>query len=382
MKANKLLNQGTWCILVSVVDIREPKVSLSFEPVVRKYSNVFLDELQRLPLHREIDFAIELEPGTVPILRAPYKMVLDELKELKVQLQELLDKGFIRPSYHQLRIIDSDIPKAAFRSRYSHYEFIVMSFGLTNASIVFMDLMNMVFKDFLDTFVIVFINDILVYSKIEAEHKEHLHQILKTLRTNMLYAEFSKYPVKIEVVTSWPRLSIISEGKVVAYAFRQLKSHEQNYHTHNLELAAVKELNMRQKRRLELLKDYDCEILYHLGKANVVANALSRKFNNPYLVEKQCLAEARQADEFSISSDDGLITKMYQDLKRVYWWQNIKREVADFVSRCLVCQQAIIGMAPFEALYGKCYRTPMYWGEAGEQRILGLELVQTTNAAI
>ena len=119
---------------------------------------------------------------------------LPRIDDLFDQLQgaTILSKIDLRLGYHQLRIIDSDIPKAAFRSRYSHYEFIVMSFGLTNASIVFMDLMNMVFKDFLDTFVIVFINDILVYSKIEAEHKEHLHQILKTLRTNMLYAEFSK----------------------------------------------------------------------------------------------------------------------------------------------------------------------------------------------
>ncbi|KAL0556279.1 hypothetical protein IC582_004791 [Cucumis melo] len=218
-----------------------------------------------------------------------------ELKELKVQLQELLDKGFIQPSvspwgapmlfvkkkdgsmrlcinygelnkvtiknryplariddlfdqlqgatvfskidlrsgYHQLRIRDSDIPKTAFRSRYGYYEFIVMSFGLTNAPTVFMDLMNRVFKDFLDSFVIVFIDDILIYSKPEAEHEEHLHQVLETLRANKLYAKFSKCefwlkkvtflghvissegvsvdPAKIEAVTNWPRPSTVSE---------------------------------------------------------------------------------------------------------------------------------------------------------------------------
>ncbi|KAL4020914.1 hypothetical protein IC575_019702 [Cucumis melo] len=221
-----------------------------------------------------------------------------ELKELKVQLQELLDKGFIRPSvspwgapvlfvknkdwsihlcidyrelnkvtiknryplpriddlfdqlqgaiifskidlrsgYHQLRIRDGDIPKTAFRSRYRHYEFIVMSFGLTNAPTVFMDLRNRAFKDFLDTFVIVFIDDILIYSKTEAEHEEHLHQVLETLRANKLYAKFSKCelwlkkvtflrhvvfsagvsvdPTKIEAVTSWPRPSTVSEIRV------------------------------------------------------------------------------------------------------------------------------------------------------------------------
>ena len=243
MKASKLLNQGTWSILASVVDTREGETSLTSKPVVRDYPDVFPKDLPGLPPHREVDFAIELEPNTTPISRAPYRMAPAELKELKVQLQELLDKGFIRPSvspwgapvlfvkkkdgsmrlcidyrelnkvtvknryplpriddlfdqlqgatvfskidlrsgYHQLRIRDRDIPKTAFRSRYGHYEFIVMSFGLTNAPAVFMDLMNRVFKDFLDTFVIVFIDDILVYSKTEAEHEEHLHKVLETL---------------------------------------------------------------------------------------------------------------------------------------------------------------------------------------------------------
>ncbi|KAL0556775.1 hypothetical protein IC582_005291 [Cucumis melo] len=622
IKASKLLSQGTWGILASVVDTREADVSLSSEPVVRDYPDVFPEELPGLPPHREVEFAIELEPGTVPISRAPYRMAPAELKELKVQLQELLDKGFIRPSvspwgapvlfvkkkdgsmrlcidyrelnkvtvknryplpriddlfdklqgatvfskidlrsgYHQLRIKDEDVPKTAFRSRYGHYEFIVMSFGLTNAPAVFMDLMNRVFREFLDTFVIVFIDDILIYSKTEAEHEENLRMVLKTLRDNKLYAKFSKCefwlkqvsflghvvskdgvsvdPAKIEAVTGWTRPSTVSEvrsflglagyyrrfvenfsriatpltqltrkgapfvwskacedsfqtlkqklvtapvltvpdgsgsfviysdaskkglgcvlmqqGKVVAYASRQLKSHEQNYPTHDLELAAVvfalkiwrhylygekiqiftdhkslkyfftqKELNMRQRRWLELVKDYDCEILYHPGKANVVADALSRKVshsaalitrqaplhrdleragiavsvgavtmqlaqltvqptlrqriidaqsNDPYLVEKRGLAEAGQTAEFSLSSDGGLLferrlcvpsdsavktellseahsspfsmhpgsTKMYQDLKRVYWWRNMKREVAEFVSKCLVCQQ-------------------------------------------
>lgn len=125
------------------------------------------------------------------------------------------------------------ISKTTFRSRYGHYEFIVMSFGLTNALAAFMELMNMVFKDFLDIYAIVFIDDILVYSKAEAEHEEHLHQVFETLRANRLYAKFSKCefwmkqvsflghvvsseglsvdPAKIEVVTNWPRPSTISE---------------------------------------------------------------------------------------------------------------------------------------------------------------------------
>ncbi|KAL0533866.1 hypothetical protein IC582_028137 [Cucumis melo] len=230
MKASKLPNQGSWGILASVVDTREPEVFLSFESMVRVFPDDFSNELLEFPPHKEIDFAIELEPGIVPISRAPYRMAL---AELKVQLQKLQDKGFIRSSvspwgapilfakkkdgamclyidyrelnkvtvknrypllridnlfdqlqgatvfsnidlrtsYHQLRIRDNGILKAAFRYTYGHYE---------------------VFKDFLDTFVIVFIDDILVYSKTEVEHEEHLYQVLETLRANKLYAKFSK----------------------------------------------------------------------------------------------------------------------------------------------------------------------------------------------
>ena len=276
------------------------------------------------------------------------RYLLPRIDDLFDQLQgaTIFSKINLRSGYHQLRIRDSDIPKTAFCSRYGHYEFIVMSFGLTNAPTVFMNLMNRVFKDFLDSFVIVFIDDILIYSKTEAEHEEHLHQVLETLRANKLYAKFSKCefwlkkvtflghvvssegvsvdPAKIEAVTNWPRPSTVSEirsflglagyyrrfvedfsriaspltqltrkgipfvwspacessfqelkqkllstpvltvsdgsgsfviysdaskkelgcvlvqqGKVVAYASRQLKSHEQNYPTHDLELAAV-----------------------------------------------------------------------------------------------------------------------------------------------
>ncbi|KAA0051050.1 ty3-gypsy retrotransposon protein [Cucumis melo var. makuwa] len=232
MKASKLLNHGTWSILASVVDTREA----------------------------DIDFAIELEPGTVPISNPSYKIAPAELKELKVQLKKLLDKGFIRPRYHQLMTKDSDIPKTAFRSRYGHYEFIVMSFGLTNALLVFMDLMKRVFKDFLDTFVILFIDDILVYSKTEAEHEEHLCTALTQFTSKRAPFVWSKayensfQNLKQKLVTvpdgtgSFMIYSNASEkglgcvlmqqGKVVAYDL-QLKSHEQNYPTYDLELAVV-----------------------------------------------------------------------------------------------------------------------------------------------
>ncbi|KAL0544506.1 hypothetical protein IC582_019622 [Cucumis melo] len=122
------------------------------------------------------------------------KYPLPRIDDLFDKLQEAIvfSKIDLRSKYLQLRIKDSDVSKTAFRSRYGHYEFIVKSFGLTNALAVFMDLMNRVFREFLDTFVIVFIDDILIYSKTEAEHEEHLRMVLETLRANKLYAKFSK----------------------------------------------------------------------------------------------------------------------------------------------------------------------------------------------
>ncbi|GJT24991.1 retrotransposon protein, putative, ty3-gypsy subclass [Tanacetum coccineum] len=318
--------------------------------------DVFPEELPGIPPIRDVEFNIELIPGAEPISKAPYRMAPIELKELKDQLQELLERGFIRPS---LRVKEQDISNTAFRTRYGHYEFLVMPFGLTNAPAVFMDLMNRVFHEFLDKFVIVFIDDILVFSKSKEEHEEHLRTVLQILRQEKIIcpsfsAEFwlSKVaflghivsaegitmdPAKVEAITKWPRPTSVTEvrsflglaggfqiysdaskkglgcvlmqhGKVIAYASRQLKPYEVNYPTHDLELAAVvfalkiwrhylygescdiftdhkslkyiftqRELNMRQRRWLELLKDYDTNIQYHPGKANVVADALSRK---------------------------------------------------------------------------------------------------------
>ncbi|KAL0544262.1 hypothetical protein IC582_019375 [Cucumis melo] len=163
------------------------------------------------------------------------KYPLPRIDDLFDQLQgaTVFSKINLRSGYLQLRIKDSDAPKTAFRSRYGHYEFIVMSFGLMNAPVVFVDLMNIVFKEFLDTFLIVFIDDILIYSKTEAEHEENLRMVLETLRANKLYAKFSKCefllkhvsflghvvskagvsvdPAKIEAVTSWPQPSTVSE---------------------------------------------------------------------------------------------------------------------------------------------------------------------------
>ncbi|GKB75461.1 putative reverse transcriptase domain-containing protein [Tanacetum coccineum] len=477
--------------------------------------------------------------------RAPYRLAPSKIKELSEQLQELSDKGFIRPSssswgapvlfvkkkdgsfrmcieyqelnkltvknryplpriddlldqlqgssvyskidlrsgYHQLRVREEDIPKTTFRTQYGHYEFQVMPFSLTNAPVVFMDLMNRVCKPYLDKFVIVFIDDILIYSKDKKEHEEHLKAILELLRKEELYAKFSKCefwipkvqflgyvidyrgihvdPTKIESIKDWvsPKTPteirqflgaenfvvyydvshkglgavLMQNEKVIAYASRQLKIHEKNYTTHDLELGAVvfalkiwrhylygtkctvftdhkslqhildqKELNMRQRRWLELLSDYDCEIRYHPGKANVVADALSRKERiKPLRVRalvmtigldlpKQILnaqTEAQKPENIKNEDVGGMIRKdipkeklephvdgtlclngrswlacygdlrtvimheshkskysihpgsdkMYQDMKKLYWWPNMKADITTYVSKCLTC---------------------------------------------
>ncbi|GJR00728.1 putative reverse transcriptase domain-containing protein [Tanacetum coccineum] len=469
IKASKYIERGHQLFVAHVTE-KEPKEKrLEDVPVIRDFPEVFPDDLPGLPPPRQVEFKIELVPGAAPVARAPYRLAPSEMKELADQLQELLEKGFIRPSsspwgapvlfvkkkdgtfrmcidyrelnkltvknryplpriddlfdqlqgssvyskidlrtgYHQLRIREEDIPITAFRTRYGHYEFQVMPFGLTNAPAVFMDLMNRVCKPYLDKFVIVFIDDILIYSKNKDEHKEHLKAILELLKKEKLYAKFSKCdfwlesvqflghvidskgvhvdPAKIEAIKNWATpttptevrqflglagyyrrfiegFSLISkpltkltqknkkyewsedeeeafellkqklccapilalpEGsedfvvycdaslkgfgavlmqreKVIAYASRQLRTHEENYTTHDLELGAVvfalrlwrhylygtkcvvytdhkslqyildqKELNMRQRRWIELLSDYDCEIRYHPGKANL-----------------------------------------------------------------------------------------------------------------
>nr|GEZ26966.1 hypothetical protein [Tanacetum cinerariifolium] len=481
--------------------------SLETHPVVQDFSNVFLKEHMGIPPERKVEFGIELVPGTQPISKASYRMASIELKELKEQLQEFLDLGFIRPSgvkffskidlrsgYHQLRVKEQDIPKTAFRTRYSDYEFLVMSFGLTNALAVFMDLMNRIFHEYLDKFVIVSIDDILVYYKTKEEHEERLRIVLGTLRQKKLYAKFLKCefwlgqvaffshivsangitmdPAMVEGMTKWPRPKVVTEirsflglagyfrrfvegfsrlalpltklmrkgkkfvwdeeweksfeelrrdYKVIAYVVRQLKAYEANYPTHDLELVAVvfalkiwrhylygetcnifidhkslkyifthNELNIRKRRWLELLKDYDTNIQYHHGKANVVADALSRKSGmlanlqiEPEIIRdlepmniKLCirgtkgywaslkiepklilrikkaqkedvelwvvLQKSEEDEHMKFQVDNDGSTKMYGDMKQHFWWNGMKQDIATFMGKCLICQQVKI----------------------------------------
>nr|GEY79286.1 putative reverse transcriptase domain-containing protein [Tanacetum cinerariifolium] len=438
----------------------------------------------------------EKVPRAAPASRAPYRLASSEMNEFSVQLQELLEKGFIHPSsspwgapvlfvkkkdgsfrmyldYRELnklivktryplprindlfdQLQEEDIPITAFRTRYGHFEFQVMPFGLTNALVVFMDLMNRVCKSYLDKFVIVFIDDILVYSKDEEEHEKHLKIILDLLKKERFGVHVD--PAMIKAIKSWAAPTTPTE----------------------------KELNLRQRRWIELLSDYDCEIRYHLGKANVVADALSRKERDKPLrvralmmtIHNDLPKQIRKAQEEAMKGENvkaenfrrfikpifefrpdgtrcfenrvwlplfgGLKNlvmhesykskyyihpgseKMYQDFKPLYWWPNMKADIAtyealgtnldmstvyhpqtdgqsertiqmleDMLCACVIdfgsswdrhlplvefsynnSYHTSIKAAPYEALYGRKCRSHICWSEHGNlsPRYIGL----------
>ncbi|GJX70444.1 putative reverse transcriptase domain-containing protein [Tanacetum coccineum] len=464
---------------LSIISDKSKEKRLEDVPTVWDFPEVFLKDLPGLPPTRQVEFQIDLVPGAAPVARAPYRLAPLELQELSTQLQELSDKGFIRPSsspwgapilfvkkkdgsfqmcidyrelnkltvknryplpriddlfdqlqgsrvyskidlrsgYHQLRVREEDIPKTAFRTRYGHYEFQVMPFGLTNAPAS------------------------------EEEHAKHLKLILELLKKEELYAKFSKCEFwlskvllaitddlsKVSKKIAKPMTKLTQKNMKFDWsekaeaAFRLLKQQlcsarfgftrkvVENFvanvggnwafivkgleqfdareklgavvfalkmwrhylygtkcvvftdHKSLQHILDQKELNMRQRRWLELLSDYDCEIRYHPGKANVVADALSRKerikplrvralvltigLNLPVqILEAQ--VEARKEENYgtedlyelimneSHKSKDSIhprLDKMYQDLKKLYWWPNIKAQIATYVSKCLTC---------------------------------------------
>ncbi|KAA3466578.1 reverse transcriptase [Gossypium australe] len=476
--------------------------SIESAPIVCEYPDVFLEELSGLPPVREIEFGIELAPGLAKPSFSPWGAPILFLRKKDGSMRLCIDyrqlnKIDLRSGYYQLRVKDSDVPKTAFRTRYDHYEFLVMPFGLTNAPAIFIDLMNRIFRPYMDKFVVVFIDDILIYCRDENEHTEHLSMVLQILREKQLYAKFSKSefwhkkvgflghiisgegirvdPSKISAIIDWklPRSvtemtrllqkevkfgwtekcqqsfeklktmlteAPVLEGKVIAYASRQLKLHEKNYPTQDLELATIvfalkiwrhhlygercqiftdhkslkylltqKESNLRQRRWLELIKDYELAIDYHPGKANVVADALSRKSlftlramntqmdlledgsilaelrARPLFLQEICeaqkddnssqakrvLCESNVESDFRVNLErclmfrdrvyvprndelirkilheahSGCLTvhpgsmKMYNGLREWYRWPGMKKDISEFVSKCLICQQ-------------------------------------------
>ncbi|GJW80358.1 putative reverse transcriptase domain-containing protein [Tanacetum coccineum] len=326
---------------------KSKKKQLEDVPIVRNFPKVFPEDFPGLPPTRQVEFQIDLILGAAQY-KAPYRWPLLFVKKKDGSFRMCIDyrelnKLTVKNHYPLLRI-DDLFDKLQGSSVYSKIDLrLVMPFGLTNAPAVFMDLMNHMFKPFLDKFMIVFIDDILIYSKNKKEHEEHLKAILELLKKEELYAKFSKcefwlpkvllaaFQLLKQKLCSAPILALpegsedfiafcdasikglgimlMQRYKVIGYASRQLKIHEKNYTTHDLELGAVvfalkiwrhylygtkctmftdhkslqhildqKKLDMRQRRWLELLSDYDCEIRYHIGKANVVADALSRKY--------------------------------------------------------------------------------------------------------
>ncbi|CAA7040405.1 unnamed protein product [Microthlaspi erraticum] len=267
IQAEQLLERGCEAYLATIsMSESGAGVVMGDIEVVQDFEDVF-QSLKGLPPSRSDPFTIELEPGTAPISKTPYRMAPAELAELKKQIEDLLSKGFIRPvfhrgehryplpridelldqlrgatwfskidlasGYHQIPIDEADVRKTAFRTRYGHFEFVVMPFGLTNAPAAFMRLMNDVFREYLDVFVIIFIDDILVYSRSQEEHATHLRLVLEKLREQKLFAKLSKCsfwqremgflghivsaegvsvdPAKIEAIRDWPRPSSATE---------------------------------------------------------------------------------------------------------------------------------------------------------------------------
>ncbi|KAA3456998.1 DNA/RNA polymerases superfamily protein [Gossypium australe] len=689
MLARQYMRKGCEAYFAYVIDSKVTERGIKSVPVVNEYPDVFPEELPRLPPVREVEFGIELVPGTTPISIALYRMAPTELKELKAQLQELSDKGFGRPRFSpwgtpvlfvkkkdgtlRMCIDYRQLNKTTVKNKYPLPCIDDLFDQLKGASVFSkIDLRSGYYQlRYLDRFVVVFIDDILVYSRDETEHDEHLRLVLQIFCDKQLYAKFSKCefwlrevsflghvvsasgirvdPGKVSAILDWtpPRnisevrsflglagyyrrfvkgfsmiaspmtkllqknvkfewsgkcqksfdqlktllteapvlvqpesgkeyvvfsdvslnglgCVLIQEGKVVAYASRQLKPRERNYPFHDLELAAIvfalkiwghylfgekchiysdhkslkylmtqKDLNLRQRRWLELLKDYELVSNYHPGKANIVADALSRKSlfalralnahmamsgegsivaelkARPLFIQQICDAQkvdkdllARRAQcgnnvesEFRIDKDDCLkfkgrlcvlkneeliqmilkeahnsqfsvhprSTKMYNDLKQLYWWPDSIWVIVDrltksahflpirtdfsldklaelylsqilrlhgvhvsivsdrdprFTSRFWKKLQDALGtklhfslftlnrtgtwerylplvefaynnsfqssikMAPYEVLYGRKCRTPLYWTELSDNKILGVDLIKETEQKV
>ncbi|WVZ84276.1 hypothetical protein U9M48_031326 [Paspalum notatum var. saurae] len=352
-------------------------------PVVSEFSDVFPEELPGLPPDRDVEFAIELVPGTAPVSWRPYRMAPDELKELKVQLQEQLDKGFIRPSsspwgcpalflekkdqgagakvfskidlrsgYYQIKIREEDIPKTGFSTRYGLYEYLVMSFGLTNASAFFMYMMNSVFMNELDKFVVVFIDDILIYSKSEEEHREHLRIVLIWLRKHKIYAKFSKCAFWLKEVSF---LGHILSEKGVAVNPSKVKDI----------------LNWKQPETVTEIRSflglagyYRCFIKDFSKTVKPMTSLTKKNANSAY--HSQTSGQVERVNQ--------ILEDMLRACALTYstkWDECL--HLAEFAYNN--SYQKILDMAPFEALYGRRCRTPLNWSEPGERVTFGPDLV-------
>ncbi|GJW31826.1 putative reverse transcriptase domain-containing protein [Tanacetum coccineum] len=432
--------------------------------MVRDFVDVFPEDLSGLPPQRQVEFHIDLIPGATPVAKSPYRLASSEMQELSGQLQEELNKLTVknryplpriddlfdqlqgsryfskidlRSGYHQLRVHEDDIPKTAFRTRYGHFEFTVMPFGLTNAPAVFMDLMNRVCKPYLDKFVIVFIDDILIYSKSKEEHEVHLRLVLELLRKEKLYAKFSKCefwleevhflghvvnqggihvdPGKIEAVKNWKAPTTPSEIRSFLGLAGYYRRFIANFSKIAKPLTSLTQKNQKyvwgveQEEAFQTLKNNLCDapilslpdgvedfVVYfdalnqglgcvlmqrnkvkpkrvramamtiQSGVKGMILAAQGEAFNQKnVLVERLHGLDQqmeRKGDESLYFMDRIWVSlvggvrivimdeahksrysvhpgadKMYYDLRDMYWWPGMKRDIATYVSECLTC---------------------------------------------
>ncbi|KAF3625198.1 Two-component response regulator ARR22 [Capsicum annuum] len=347
------------------------------------------------------------------------KYPLSIINDLFDQLQgaSYFSKIDLRSGYHQLKVRECDIPKIAFRTCYGHFEFLVMSFGLTNAPAAFMDLMNRVFKQYLDMFVIVFIDDILLYFRNENDHANHLKIVLQTLRDHQLFAKFT--PVLnltdgtngFVVYCDASRISLgcvlMQRGKLIAYAFRQLKLHKKNYPTHDHELVAVVfalkiwrhylygvhvDVFMIIRACKQGMKElaHDVHYLARLGvrlldsaegstleqssyKSSLVSEVKEKQDKDPSLVRLKESVKDQKTDgqaERTIQTLEDMLMAYALDFKGSW---NEHLPLIEFAYDN--SYHASIGMAPFEALYGRRCRLHIGLFEVGEAVVIGPDAV-------